>query len=480
MRLDAVTAEIRPRSDWEAVDLGFAMIRRGFWRCWVLWWLAMAAPLLVGGFFLWDHPLVLAMLIWWMKPAALRMVLFDISRRLFGEEPIWKSIFREIPRAWCRRFFYRFIWARFSPWLVVTMAVEDLEGLRGKDYKLRCNQVVKRGEGVVMWVYFMSEFAVLWLMFALAGLLFMFIPSGQGTLWWEAVQSWDVRHPFEIPALISQSVAICMIFAMSLVDVFAIGAGFGVYINNRTWLEGWDVELAFKRLASRLAKVALVFVCFFAVTGTVRAQEPKEANKVVASETIRQVKESPEYEVHKIIQKVPKGNSGSTKKAPDIVMWIFIGMSVVTVIIFLAFIGWMIWKHRHIFQMRFGGGDDARPLPTAKVVMGMDISPTTLPPNIPDKVWSLWQEGKHQEALGLLYRGAISRVIHIGRVDIQESDTEGDCMRRVEEVGATASPDYFRAVTRTWMRVAYAGKIPAENEVQAMCRDWPFGEGGRA
>ena len=33
MRLDTVTAEIRPRSDWEAVDLGFAMVRRSFWRC---------------------------------------------------------------------------------------------------------------------------------------------------------------------------------------------------------------------------------------------------------------------------------------------------------------------------------------------------------------------------------------------------------------------------------------------------------------
>ena len=48
--------------------------------------------------------------------------------------------------------------------------------------------------------------------------------------------------------------------AMSLTDVFVTGAGFGVYLNNRTWIEGWDVELAFKRLARRLAKAAMVML----------------------------------------------------------------------------------------------------------------------------------------------------------------------------------------------------------------------------
>ena len=47
MRLEDVTAEIRPRSDWEAVDLGMALVRRDFWRCLVVWWLALSPLLLV-------------------------------------------------------------------------------------------------------------------------------------------------------------------------------------------------------------------------------------------------------------------------------------------------------------------------------------------------------------------------------------------------------------------------------------------------
>jgi hypothetical protein len=49
MRLDEVTAEIRPRSDWEAVDLGLAMIRRDFWRCLSVWWLAGHAGAVAAG-----------------------------------------------------------------------------------------------------------------------------------------------------------------------------------------------------------------------------------------------------------------------------------------------------------------------------------------------------------------------------------------------------------------------------------------------
>ena len=265
MRLDTVTAEIRTRSDWEAVDLGFAMVRRSFWRCITVWWLALGIPTAIAAVLLWDHPMFLLVLFWWWKPAGSRLVLFEVSRRLFGEEPSWRAVWREVPRAWTRRFFHRFVWARFSPWLPVTLAVEDLEGLRGRAYKQRCGQVVRRGEGVVMWVYFLSDAAAAWIGLGILGLVMMFIPDGQDTSWQQAVESWDPTSPMELPLLISRTVVACVMAGMSLTDVFVIGAGFGVYINNRTWIEGWDVELAFKRLAQRLGKVAVVLLTFFMV-----------------------------------------------------------------------------------------------------------------------------------------------------------------------------------------------------------------------
>ena len=471
MRLDTVTAVIRPRSDWEAVDLGFAMVRRSFWRCVTVWWLALGIPTIVGAVMLWNHPLALLVLFWWAKPAGSRMVLFELSRRLFGEEPPWKAVWREIPRAWWRRFFYRFLWARFSPWLPVTLAVEDLEGLRGKSYKQRRSQMIRRGDGVIMRIYFISDLASVWLGIGIMVMVMVLIPEGQDGSWRQAVESWDQNFPTEIPLLITRTVTACMMAAMSLIDVFVIGAGFGVYINNRTWLEGWDVELAFRRLANRLGKVAAWMFVFFMLGLPVHAAE-------TAAEEIKRVKADDAFIVHTVIEKIPKKPttpppSVLSAEVIEILKQIFV---IAAAILVVTFVSWIIWKSRHVFLLRGGGVKKERFIPSARVVMGMKVSPDTLPTDVPAAAWLLWQQGSHQEALGLLYRGSISRVMELGRVEIHESDTEGDCLRRVEQAGAVVHPDYFRGITGIWIRLAYAGVVPADSEVQALCQQWPFGE----
>jgi len=474
MRLDAVTAEIRPRSDWEAVDLGFAMVRRSFWRCLTVWWLAIGIPTGIATVLLWDHPVIVLLLFWWWKPVGSRLVLFELSRRLFGEEPTWKSVWREIPRAWWRRFFYRYVWARFSPWMPVTLAVEDLEGLRGKSYRQRCSQLVRRGEGAVMWLSGVGHITVQWLGFGILALLLMMLPEGQDGVWQQTKEAWDPNFPLEIPLAALWTVAAAMMLALSLTDIFVIGAGFGIYINNRTWIEGWDVELAFKRLAQRLGKVALVLLSFSIISLSARAEETRSPEEI-----IHEVKADKAFEVHSVMDRVSKSKGSPTSALPgDLMQVLLMIFGVSSVVLLLGFLGWMLWKNRHAFLLRGGSVRQRLPPPAARVVMGMEVSPDSLPADVPAAAWLLWQQGRHQEALGLLYRGSISRVIEIGRVEIQESDTEGDCMRRVEQKAVAAHSEYFRGITGMWIRLAYAGMAPPDAEVRAVCQQWPFGEGG--
>ena len=472
MQLDAVTAEIRPRSDWEAVDLGFAMVRRDFWRSITVWWLVLGIPAAIGAVVLWDHPLILLILFWWLKPAGSRMVLFGLSRRLFGEVPSWRLIWREIPRAWTRRFFYRFVWARFSPWLPVTLAVEDLEGLRGASYKQRCAQVVRRGEGVVMWLYFLSDIASAWLGLGILFLVMMLVPNGQDGAWQQAIGSWDWESPMEIPLLLSRTVVACVMLGISLTDVFVVGAGFGVYINNRTWIEGWDVELAFKQLAQRLAKVALVMISFLVMSSSADGNV-----EITPATRIQEVKADEAFKVHSVTDRIPESSPPSTSSLPlDLIQALTQIFAVSVVVLLVALLVWVLWRNRDAFKsLRFARSAD-RGAPSARVVMGMNISPDTLPQDVPAAAWALWQGGRHQEALGLLYRGSISRVMELGKVEIQESDTEGDCLRRVIQAGAAVHPDYFKGITGVWVKMAYAGISPADIEVQALCGQWPFGE----
>jgi hypothetical protein len=490
MQLDHVTAEIRPRSDWEAVDLGLAMVRRDFWRCLTVWWLALAIPTLLSGWLLWDSPMLWFLLFWWMSPAGSRMVLFELSRRLFGEKPTLKSSLREIPRAWTRRFFYRFIWARFSPWLPLTLAVEDLEGLRGAAYKQRCAQITRRGEGVILWIYLVADLAACWFGIALMAMVYLFIPEGQDGAWQMAVESWDPSDPFVVPNLLLRCVVCCVMVSKSLADLFVIGAGFGIYINNRTWIEGWDVELAFKRMARRLQKVVVVIV--FASIVFFPAQVRAARVEAEPARVIQEVKAQPEFKVHTVKERVPKESTTPSwlerflrwlNFSPDSGGGFFSGVELLGRLFIICVIAgvvglivWLIWINRHAFLLKGSRIENTTTRSIARVVMGMDVSPETLPADVPTAAWQLWNEGKHQEALGLLYRGAISMAITSAAVEIQESDTEGDCMRRVDDAGAAAHPGYFRGITRAWLAMAYAGMRPDDHTVQALCQSWPFHE----
>jgi len=481
MRLEAVTAEIRPRSDWEAVDLGLALVRRNFWRCFTVWWLALALPTIATSWVFWDSPFLWLLLFWWCRPMGSRMVLFELSRRLFGECPAWRTSLREIPRVWTRRFFHRFVANRLSPWSLVTMAVEDLEGLRGVLYRQRCAQVTRRGGGPVMWFFFTSIPVACWFGFAIFGLLLIFVPEGQDGAWRTAFESWDPAQPFEVPVLIMRTMVSCVMLAVSLTDTFVMGAGFGIYLNNRTWIEGWDVELSLRRLTSRLTKVALVALLALTLFAPAHASAEGESK---AAQVIREVKAAPEFKVQTVKERIRK----PSEKNPLFNLnldwlhfdgaWLeFLGraMVVFAFVILIGLVSWLLYANRHVL-FRIGGGGKAIARSRARVVMGMEVSPESLPADLPVVALNLWSQGKHQEALGLLYRGAISRVMDAGRVEIQESDTEGDCVRRVDHAGLAAYPEYFRGITGVWMRLAYAGNCPDDDEIELLCSQWPFSE----
>ncbi len=492
MRLEDVTAEIRPRSDWEAVDLGFAMARRSFWRCLSVWWLALLLPALVGIVLLRDHAFVFATLFWWWRPVASRMVLFELSRRLFGEAPSWRQVWKEIPRAWSRRFFYRLVWSRFSPWAPVTMPVEDLEGLRGQAYQQRTKLVMRRGEGAAFRLSLGGSLASVWLMLGLLGMVNMFLPEGQDGIFlesWQAVRAGEVGG---IGQAASWILVGCYLMALSLTDLFVTGGGFGIYVNSRTWIEGWDVELAFKRMANRIGMLSklLIASCFLLL------QLSSGAAERPAEEVIREVKSHPDFVVQKMQVPVPdtssssssssggsSSGSSSSRSSGGSMEWLQQVMQgfgnvllVVCIVAALAFVAWLLWNFRHLLKDRSGLDGGPSEGTKARVVMGMEVTPESLPEDIPDTAWRWWCEGRRHEAVALLYRGAISRSIELARVEIMESDTEGDCLRRIREAGSRAHPAYFKGLTGFWLGLAYAKDFPASDEVQGLCQQWPYGE----
>ena len=109
---------------------------------------------------------------------------------------------------------------------------------------------------------------------------------------------------------------------------------------------------------------------------------------------------------------------------------------------------------------------------TASHVQDLDIRPASLPADVGGAALELLAAGRTREALSLLYRGALSRVVHNFSVVIGESYTEGEALRAVNQRLDQARVQYFSTLVGLWQRAVYAADIPAAEPVAALCREF--------
>ena len=471
MKLEDVTMEIRPRTDWEAVDSGFALVRRDFWRCWLLWWLSLA-PVWLLIYPLQNWPWIWLLLMLWAKWVGCRMILHQLSRRLFGEQPTWSSLWREMPRAWWRRFFYRMILARFSPWKPLSAAVEELEGLRGGKYRIRMSMIARKGEGIAILLTAASCVATAWLTLALLFTGLLFFPESVQDRWWSMIDAglvWE-QHSF-VWLLLA-----CVTVACSLVDGWITGAGFGLYVNSRTWTEGWDIELAFKRIANRLRQPFFVWIGLILLMSTLRMSAERVDGGLSSREAIEDIKKQDDFLIHKEKYRVtPTSASLPSSPIPGFAYFLnVLGYMILAlfVLVLLAGAGWLFYHSR---WLRPRLSQKVVSIGKACVVMGMEVSADSLPVDLIATADALWKSGDRTRALGLLYRGSLAWWIHQAGVGIRECDTEGDCLVRVHEL-QHAYGSYFQTLTEAWLLGAYAQMFPSQNHWSELCGQWPFAE----
>jgi len=105
-------------------------------------------------------------------------------------------------------------------------------------------------------------------------------------------------------------------------------------------------------------------------------------------------------------------------------------------------------------------------------VRELDIRPESLPADIGATVRELWLAGERRAALSLLYRGALSRLVHDHAVAIGSASTEGDCVRLARAALAQPNGDYVGALVHAWQLAVYGGRALATPQVLALCGDF--------
>ena len=105
-------------------------------------------------------------------------------------------------------------------------------------------------------------------------------------------------------------------------------------------------------------------------------------------------------------------------------------------------------------------------------VRDLDIRPESLPEDVGAAAMALWDRGAHRAALALLYRGLLSRLVHVHAVPIRDSSTEGECLAlAAPRVGAERT-DYAARLVRVWQGAVYGTERPAGAAVHALCADF--------
>ncbi|WP_110950200.1 DUF4129 domain-containing protein [Pseudomonas bohemica] len=523
MRLTEARVAIRPRNPWEAVDLGVLLARqhrRLLMTSWAIVTLPIFALLTV---LLWDYPSAAVLLFWWLKPAYERLPLLILSQALFGAAPSLKEALKAWPRALKPQLLASLTWRRFSLSRSFNLPVQQLEGLDGLLRAQRIALLGQRNLRVVRCLTSMGSTLEMCFWIGLMLLFYALIPQ-------QVELDWSWRSLLEIESGWNWLEHLTNAFYALVLIVWEpiyVSCGFALYLNRRTTLEGWDIELAFRRLRQRLVGsayalllgVSLVFSFSpstamaddtvdesnyscplppldlpqteeqLAAPGTARLLS-QPLNSEASQSAIKAVLDSPPF-------KNPKAVSGwrlsdqkrdaKTAKNGDTSQWLTrlvlillnIGKTLSSVFEALLWtaialaVAWVTWRYRGWFGT-FVSRDTRKPQvrrDAPRQLFGLQVDIESLPDDVASAAEKLWPEAP-REALSLLYRALLNRLLTDYQLPLKNADTEGQVLERVAALNQPPLHDFSRELTRHWQNLAYGHQLPASEVQNDLCEGW--------
>ena len=526
MRIDHLDVALRARSGWEAMELGTALSRRHARALWGSWLLA-SAPLFVvfNALGWWLDAFGWAWLaMWWCKPLFERAPLYVLSRGIFGE-PVGTLAALRAQRHWGNSGFWGYLgWRRFSVLRSLCLPVNLLEGNAPAQRGARRRAVAAgaAGAAVVLTLACMAFEGVL--VSGAIGAVFMFMPLELMSESWRA--AWDMIGQ-DTPAWAQLGFNLACWLASVLIGPFYVGAGFGLYLNRRTQMEAWDVEIALRRLRERLLPAAstlalLLCLALPLASAPVHAQdaqtvagqagdaeededsadEPATAANDPANtpamifgaapvdtagfrQAVNRAYEDPLQRPTRQVTRWKPIEQAEEKKKEDKALQSD-GSSKgersnrKAGIAWLARLAeWGLWALLGVLLLvllltarlwlpwlRGSGRRKADAVP--QVVEEQVELPVVLPPDVATQAGLLWDQGRPRQALALLYRASVRTVGERSGIALPPGATEAQCLRASRRMPEASDRDLFARIVRMWQYAAYGGRLPSRAEFDAL------------
>lgn len=515
MKIEDLTTEVRPRSAWESIDLGLRMIQT--WsKPILLSWLIFVLPICIIIYaLLYEHPIWSVIVIWWLKPLFDRIPLYIVSHSVFGDIPSVRDIRKALPSIIKPHLIKSLLWYRLDLARSFNLPIWQLEGLTGSARSKRARVLQKEVYGTAISLTFFCVFLQFILWGACYALFVMLLPSNVAL---SEVALFTFNNESIVPGLILNLFAF---ISLSIIEPFYVAGGFALYLNRRTHLEAWDIELKFRSLAKRFEKKqtdnkatnsnktkilsALLLVLFignsnFNIITPVQAETSKlhysELSNAQASKIIKKVMATDEFN-NKVKTKSWQLKDGAlkdffNKKDKDDkkdndssifeflsalfsaiignILYVLLGLAV---FVLLVYLGYKLVKY--LPESSFSFFKKKQTEKKLESIFGLDLAPESLPEDVGTQAWLLWQGEQFVAALSLLYRGSLSKLVNQNGVKLPYSATEGDCLRILKNSHIKENQElihYFEVLTLMWQRAAYAHQLPELLAVKKICESW--------
>lgn len=487
MNLERLRIAIRPRRDWEAVDLGLRMAQQWWWPM-LRVWLIITSPWLVAACVTPpEHQWLVSLSLWWCKPLFERPLLMILSQGVFGVDLTTREVLRATPRLFFTQLVSSLTWRRFSFTRSMDLPVIQLENLRGWERRERLNVLHRVDSGPASWLTIIGVHVESFVMLACVALLAILIPAEVSAGMWNLNFWGDSRAGGVLLILFAY-------LAMALVGPLFVACGFSLYLNRRVKLEGWDLEIAFKRMAqkrslSTLALLALAALLQFTPPAVAPVQAQSERDTV--KEEILAIKQGPDFhrmETKRVIKSADEEESDFDKGFWQAIFSFFAGTTKIagTVASVAELLLWgLVLLGIAFLILKYGTWLERFPqlLPRRRrreyqpqTLFGMEVTRESLPDDVGRAAQALWQRGEQRQALALLYRGSLASLLSAG-VPLRDGSTEQECLQLAERLQQelnipAASIAYFSQLTRVWRHLAYGHHAPTDAQADALCRDW--------
>ncbi|MGH1540193.1 MAG: DUF4129 domain-containing protein [Arenicella sp.] len=505
MQLDNLQIDPRLRHKWAAVDLGCRLGAIWWWPLFLSWFL-VSLPFAVGACFLSiEYPWLGFLFIWWFKPLFDKLPLYIASRKVFSQSVSVGEALKTTLKLWKHDGFWWLTFRRLSFTRSFDMPVSVLEHLSGKRRRQRLNVLHAKASSAPTMLTFVCVHIESFLAVGLVFLVGMFLPE-QYSLFNYLVEN-------EGGAIWVQTLV--YYFCMCVIAPFYVTAGFIAYLNRRVELEGWDIEIQFRKLSAEkktsknthktgLLSAIVCSVLILGLSGVVgnnSVQAKGESEIVVQYEDDRPDQSEAKRLISQIVQGKDFGGEKEVeswqfkdikdKKKRDaipewiiniveffekhantlgtvgqLVKWIFWTLAV----LLLAYLLFYFRKNIAGIIRSFGKKPDLVKKP--EVLFGLDVRAESLPDDVIESTWHLWNSGQNREAVSLLYRASLSRLLHQFGCQFYDGYTENECLQQVSLLANDELHRYMQTLTSAWQSLAY-GHIPLEEEVFIqLCDDW--------